>query len=56
MVGDSLKADIEGALAAGMRAILLRRSGDIPPVLPAGLNVIRSLTELLERVDATGFW
>ena len=56
MVGDSLKADIEGALAAGMRAILLRRSGDIPPVLPAGVNVIRSLTELLERVDATGFW
>ncbi len=31
MVGDSLKADIEGALAIGMRAVLLRRSGDLPP-------------------------
>ncbi len=28
MVGDSLKADVEGALAAGMRAVLLRRSGE----------------------------
>ena len=36
MVGDSLKADIEGALAIGMRAVLLRRSGEIPPVAAAG--------------------
>lgn len=55
MVGDSLKADIEGALAAGMRAILLRRSGEVPSSLPAGVTVIRSLTELLEHVDAVGF-
>ena len=55
MVGDSLKADIEGALAAGMRAVLLRRSGDVPPAVPAGVTVIRSLTELLEHVDAIGF-
>lgn len=46
MVGDSLKADVEGALAAGMRAVLLRRSGEIPADLPAGLPVIRSLHEL----------
>lgn len=46
MVGDSLKADVEGALAAGMRAVLLRRSGEIPPDLPEGLPVIRSLREL----------
>ena len=30
----SLKADIAGALAAGMRAVLLRRSGDVPPDAP----------------------
>lgn len=47
MVGDSLKADIEGALGAGMRAVLLRRSGEQPAVLPAGVPVITSLRELL---------
>jgi putative hydrolase of the HAD superfamily len=46
MVGDSLKADVEGALAAGMKAVLLRRSGEIPSALPEGLPVIRSLREL----------
>ena len=34
MVGDSIKHDIEGALAIGMRAVLLRRSGELPPDLP----------------------
>jgi len=48
MVGDSLKHDVEGALKAGMRAVLLRRSGEIPPHLPAHLDVIRSLHELPE--------
>jgi HAD superfamily hydrolase (TIGR01509 family) len=46
MVGDSIKHDIDGALAAGMRAVLLRRSGERPPSLPAGLPVITTLTEL----------
>jgi len=46
MVGDSLKADVEGALAVGMRAVLLRRSGDTPAGLPPGVTVIRSLAEL----------
>ena len=46
MVGDSLKADIEGALAIGMRAVLLRRSGDPPQRVPPGVDVIRSLAEL----------
>lgn len=46
MVGDSLKHDVEGALDAGMQAVLLRRSGEIPPHLPAGLPVIRTLAEL----------
>ena len=46
MVGDSLKADVEGALAAGLGAILLRRSGEVPAVRPPGVPVIRSLAEL----------
>jgi HAD superfamily hydrolase (TIGR01662 family) len=46
MVGDSLKADVEGALTAGMRAVLLRRSGEIPKVLPDGVRVIGSLRDL----------
>jgi len=46
MVGDSLRADVQGALAAGMGAILLRRSGDVPGDLPPGVPVIRALTEL----------
>ena len=46
MVGDSLKADVEGALAAGMRAVLLRRSGELPANLPDGVPVIRTLAEL----------
>jgi len=54
MVGDSLKADIEGALAAGMRAILLRRSGEVPSSLPPSVRVIQSLTELLEHADVVG--
>jgi HAD superfamily hydrolase (TIGR01509 family) len=46
MVGDSLKADVEGALAIGMRAVLLRRSGEMPSGLPRGVDVIQSLSEL----------
>jgi putative hydrolase of the HAD superfamily len=46
MVGDSLKADIEGAVAAGLRGVLLRRSGEIPLVLPAGVSAITSLRAL----------
>lgn len=47
MVGDSLKADVEGALGAGMRAVLLRRSGDLPLRMPEGVPVIRTLHDLL---------
>ena len=46
MVGDSIKHDIEGALAAGMRAVLLRRSGEIPSNLPPQLPVITTLADL----------
>ena len=50
MVGDSLKADIEGAVATGMRGVLLRRSGEVPPDRPAGVTVIASLHDLLPLV------
>jgi putative hydrolase of the HAD superfamily len=46
MVGDSVKHDIEGALNAGWRAVLLRRSGEVPHAIPPDLPVIRTLTEL----------
>ena len=46
MVGDSFAHDIEGALAAGMRAVLLRRSGEVPSALPAHVPVIASLHDL----------
>jgi HAD superfamily hydrolase (TIGR01662 family) len=51
MVGDSVKADVGGALASGMRAVLLRRSGDVPTNLPQGVPVIRSLTELAAHLS-----
>jgi FMN phosphatase YigB (HAD superfamily) len=48
MIGDSLKHDVEGALRAGMRGVLLHR-GDTPTTPGAaelGVPVIRSLREL----------
>ena len=48
MVGDSLKADIEGARAAGLRGILLRRSGERPASMPEGVPLITSLHELTD--------
>jgi putative hydrolase of the HAD superfamily len=52
MVGDSVAHDIEGALNAGWRAVLLRRSGEVPASLPPGLPVIRTLRELPPLVRA----
>ena len=50
MVGDSVRQDIEGALRAGMRAVLLHRGDGIHPhettMAASGVPVIRSLTEL----------
>ena len=51
MVGDSFKHDIEGALNAGWRAVLLRRSGEVPYALPPDLPVIRTLTDLLPLLN-----
>jgi putative hydrolase of the HAD superfamily len=45
MVGDSLAHDVEGALAAGMRGILLSRKG-APAVTREDVPVIASLREL----------
>ena len=46
MVGDSFKHDIEGAMNAGWRAVLLKRSGEVPYQLPESLPVITTLAEL----------
>ena len=54
MVGDSVSQDIEGALRAGMRAVLLHRSAHASPradeLRQRGVPIIRSLTELMDLV------
>lgn len=45
MVGDSLSHDVAGAVAVGMRAVLVAR-GAPPPAVPADVPVIQSLREL----------
>jgi putative hydrolase of the HAD superfamily len=42
-VGDKVDNDVQGAAAAGVRAVLLQREGDPP----AGVKSIRSLSELV---------
>jgi putative hydrolase of the HAD superfamily len=42
--GDSLDADVEGARAAGLRAVLVARDGRLEA--PPGVPVVRSLAEL----------
>jgi FMN phosphatase YigB (HAD superfamily) len=41
-VGDSVATDIEGARAAGIRALLVARDGEVPPDVEA----VRSLEEV----------
>jgi putative hydrolase of the HAD superfamily len=41
-VGDSVENDVEGARAAGIRALLVARAGDPPP----GVDSVRSLEEV----------
>jgi HAD superfamily hydrolase (TIGR01549 family) len=59
MVGDSLRADVQGAEAAGLRGVLLVRPREDddhagPPAnVPAGITVIRSLAELPALVAGT---
>jgi putative hydrolase of the HAD superfamily len=51
-VGDSVDADVEGALAAGIRPVLLCRSGVPPPL--GGVPVIRGLDALPGLVSPGG--
>ena len=41
-MGDKVDNDVEGAAAAGVRAVLVQREGEPP----AGVEAIRSLREL----------
>ncbi len=54
MVGDSVGQDIQGALGAGMRAVLLHRSETATPraaeVAARGIPVIKGLGELVDLV------
>ena len=43
-VGDDVAADVEGALAAGIRPVLIAREGELPAL--DGVPVIRSLAAL----------
>ena len=58
MVGDSVRQDVEGALRAGMRAVLLHRGEGPHPsqasLAANGIQVIRSLRELPRLVIADG--
>ena len=46
-VGDSLDADVAGALAAGLRAVLVVREGEpVPGPIPDGVPVVRDLRPL----------
>jgi len=52
-VGDHVDADVEGARAVGIDAILIDRVGRYPAdAVPDGVPVIRSLAELIPIVDA----
>jgi putative hydrolase of the HAD superfamily len=50
MVGDSLRHDVDGARRIGMRGVLIAR-GPVPARVDEDVIVIRSLTELPERLD-----
>ena len=56
MVGDSVRQDVDGALRAGMRAMLVHRSTDTHPrereLRDRGVPVIRSLAELPNLIIA----
>jgi HAD superfamily hydrolase (TIGR01662 family) len=52
MVGDSVRDDVEGALAAGMRAALVHRTDRPHPrhaeLAARGVSIIRSLSEVMD--------
>ncbi len=45
--GDSIEHDVAGALAAGLRPVLVAREGP-PPAVPAGVSVVASLADLAQ--------
>jgi len=51
-VGDSVAADVEGALAAGIRPVLISRDGSAEP--PPGVPLIRGLDALPGLIAAGG--
>jgi putative hydrolase of the HAD superfamily len=52
-VGDHLDADVSGARGVGIEAVLIdRRDRFVPADLPAGIPLIRTLTDLIPIVDA----
>jgi putative hydrolase of the HAD superfamily len=48
-VGDSLREDVQGASAAGIKALLLQRTDESSP--QSGVEAIRSLTGLIARLE-----
>ena len=54
MVGDSIREDVEGALGAGMRAVLVHRSEGrhlrVAELAARGVPVIRSLSDLMKLI------
>ena len=50
MVGDSLAHDIAGAVAAGLRAVLLARGPSRPSPVPDDVTVIHGLDGLLDAI------
>jgi len=49
--GDEVVADVEGARAAGLRAVLVDRAGR-PAALPPGVQRVRSVADLVAALDA----
>jgi FMN phosphatase YigB (HAD superfamily) len=47
-VGDSISADVEGAMAAGIQAVYMNRYPDVPPdeTLPEGVATVHTLADL----------
>jgi putative hydrolase of the HAD superfamily len=54
MVGDSLARDVEGALAAGLRAVWVNRTGARPPDTPSDVPEIATLADLPATLAALG--